>query len=342
MGRRLYKATALAAACLALGCQSGPVGGEDGPIGTEVPLGAAAERSRLDYEWDPVTERVHLAGASRGAVVAVGSRRGLVGTELVDLGHPVRIVGGRVVVAEDYGRRVDREIEAAPRVVRRDREPVPYVAPPSHHRPSAPTIRQPDPSESIVRIAPPTRRGVLLLDPGHGGKDPGTVHDGTLEKEIVLDICRRAIGHLEAVGYRVFLTRTDDRFIDLDERVAMVDRVRADLFVSVHVNANGRSDVMGLETYYKSNGDHGQTLVDRSKRLAEIVHSAVRTVVTTRDRGVRTDQRGLRVLRTNRVPAILAELGFVSNAQERALLESADYRERLARALAAGLARWDG
>jgi N-acetylmuramoyl-L-alanine amidase len=212
----------------------------------------------------------------------------------------------------------------------------------------------------------------VVLDPGHGGHDTGAVGpSGLLEKELTLDIARRVAPLLEEdLGLRVILTRSRDQFLALRERTALANRERAELFVSIHANAAPMASASGAETYFLSSeatdgaarraaeyenrvialeGGGGSRDVLRSI-LWDLVQSdfqqessrAAEATQNQLDRALRLPNRGVKqapfyVLGGAAMPAILVEIGFISNPLEEQRLRDEGYRERIARALAAGL-----
>lgn len=191
----------------------------------------------------------------------------------------------------------------------------------------APTANYP--SSESPRI--PSGRVVVVVDPGHGGRDVGAVGIGGLqEAEIVLDISRQVAALLEQQGVQAVLTRQDDREIELEPRVQMADRVNANLFVSIHANAidMSRPDVNGIETYYYASGE----------RLASTIHNSLLQATGARDRRVR--QARFYVLRKTSMPAVLLELGFVTGAEDAPRLANSAYRQRLAEAITRGILQY--
>ncbi|NEP54089.1 MAG: N-acetylmuramoyl-L-alanine amidase, partial [Moorea sp. SIO3C2] len=186
------------------------------------------------------------------------------------------------------------------------------------------------PQPSPIRPTPPARQGeiLIMIDPGHGGRDPGAVgRNGLLEKEINLFISRRLQQTLERRGYRTALTRSSDREVDLQPRVAIAERANATVFVSIHANAISlsRPEVNGLETYYYSSG----------RGLAQAIQSSILRRVNMRDRGVR--QARFYVLRNTSMPAVLVETGFVTGREDAARFQSTAAREQIADAIAQGI-----
>jgi len=211
---------------------------------------------------------------------------------------------------------------------------------------------------------------IIVIDPGHGGRDPGSSHNKLREKDMNLDIAKRLANVLKGSGYKVFLTRTDDRYISLRERTNIARKHNADLFVSIHANANKKPSVTGFETYYLDFSDNPRTIrlaavenagVDRkglgemekilgdmllkarvqeSKRLANMVqHNAIKK---TGADGYRVKNGGARgapfhVLIGASMPSVLIEVGYSSNQTEAKRLSTSKYRDSLAEGIANGL-----
>ena len=174
----------------------------------------------------------------------------------------------------------------------------------------------------------PQGRMVVMIDPGHGGADPGAVGIGGLqEKGINLAISQRIQQVLQQQGVTAILTRSDDREIDLDPRVLHAERANADLFVSIHSNAISlsRPDVNGLETYYYDTG-YG---------LAQSIHNTVLRRTNMLDRGIR--QSRFYVLLYTSMPAVLVETGFVTGQEDAARLRNPAARDQIADAIAEGI-----
>jgi N-acetylmuramoyl-L-alanine amidase len=182
-------------------------------------------------------------------------------------------------------------------------------------------------------VTRPNGRILVMIDPGHGGKDSGAIGLGGLrEVDVILPIAKRVASILESRGYATKLTRDSDYFVGLDDRVDMANRYDATIFVSIHANSiDGRPDVNGLETYYY--GSEGA-------KLAEVVHRNVLSAVTQRgfylgDRNIRSAR--FLVLRKSRIPAILVETGYLTNEAEVARLRRDDYRAVEAEGIAKGI-----
>ncbi len=167
----------------------------------------------------------------------------------------------------------------------------------------------------------------VIIDAGHGGHDQGARSvSGMPEKVLALDTAQRTAKILRSKGFRVIETRSRDVFIPLDRRAEISNRESGAIFVSIHYNWAPRRAASGLETYYFSS---------RSRRLAANILKEIRGAYPTKDRGVKYAR--YHVLRENRRPAVLCELGFLSNAYDNGYVQKADYRQRLAEKIAAGI-----
>ncbi|HEY9756264.1 MAG TPA: N-acetylmuramoyl-L-alanine amidase [Oculatellaceae cyanobacterium] len=167
----------------------------------------------------------------------------------------------------------------------------------------------------------------IVLDAGHGGSDPGAQRGDVQEKQITLDIIEKLRRRLEARGFRVSLTRGDDTFVSLEDRVRITNNLQPTLFLSVHINAmETANDIHGIETYYQT---------EQSRALADAIHENLVTRLDAPDRAVRKAR--FYVINHTPVPAVLAEVGFISNKDERDKLISSDYQGRVASALEQGV-----
>lgn len=189
----------------------------------------------------------------------------------------------------------------------------------------------------------------VVVDPGHGGSEDGAKNEilGVLEKEMALDVSLRLQAHLEEAGFKVVLTRYDDRSLGLDERAEIANGLDADLFVSVHFNAALNTEASGLETFmltppgYPSSSDTemgddaiaypGNRFDRENFRLAYRVQDTLLSRLGREDRGVKKAR--FRVLKSLDCPGVLVECGFISNPSEGLLVSTAGYRERVAQAL---------
>jgi len=172
---------------------------------------------------------------------------------------------------------------------------------------------------------------VVIIDPGHGGKDSGALGiGGVQEKDVILPIGKRIAEILERNGIQVIMTRDSDFFVSLPGRVTIAQRANADAFVSIHANSAGenRPEVNGLETYHYNTG----------LTLARIVHSKILQSLNIRDRSVRKAR--FYVLRKNSMPAILVETGYLTGRNDVAKLRTTAYQNQMADAIAQGILQY--
>jgi N-acetylmuramoyl-L-alanine amidase len=230
-----------------------------------------------------------------------------------------------------------------------------------------------DGDRSLIRTLG-LRIGKIVIDPGHGGHDTGTIGpDGLLEKELVLDVSRR-LGKLLAarLGAEVAFTRRDDTFIPLETRTSIANQEQADLFVSVHANSSRDPDARGVETYYlnftsspealevaaRENSASDKSIhelqdlvkkialkekIEESREFASDVQGALHSGLAARNPGERN--RGVKkapfvVLIGANMPSILAEISFLSNPADERRLRTPEYRQRIAESLYRGIARY--
>ncbi|MBS3026494.1 MAG: N-acetylmuramoyl-L-alanine amidase [Dolichospermum sp. DET50] len=199
--------------------------------------------------------------------------------------------------------------------------PIPRLDPPSFNTEPPQTRPQP-------RLPVPNGKILVVIDPGHGGKDSGAPGlGGLLEKDVVLPISTKLARILEQNGIQVVLTRDADFFVELQGRVDIAKRVNATLFVSIHANSvDNRSDVNGLEVYYYDSG-YG---------LAETVRQTIlQNISTLNNRGTRKAR--FYVLRKNSMPAILVETGYMTGREDNPRLGSSEYQGRMAEGIATGI-----
>ena len=187
---------------------------------------------------------------------------------------------------------------------------------------------------------------IVYLDAGHGGYDPGASYFGISEKGLTLAIQSRVKAKLESEGYQVVTTRTSDTYVDLTDRSRAVNASESDIFVSIHINASGSSAAQGIETYYyqpyaeypsRINATYhaNPTRLSMSDTLANAIQSSLINATGAQNQGVK--RQTFAVLRETTAPAVLLELGFLSNPQEAARLNTAAYQETLANAIVAGI-----
>ncbi len=213
----------------------------------------------------------------------------------------------------------------------------------------------------------------VVIDPGHGGRDPGAIGVGKLrEKDVTLRLARALRGPLEARGFRVVLTRDGDRTLDLEERTAIAEAARGDLFISLHANAAPRRAARGIEVYYLDAGherhslgvaarENGISLSEvtelqrtlakfrvseisgQSRHLAKLVHDQI--IRKMKKRYAPLHALGVKkgpfyVLFLSSMPAILVEAGFLTNRAEARRLRSSEYLGAMAEQIAEALVQY--
>jgi len=263
----------------------------------------------------------------------------------------------------------------------------PPVVPETHKKPKAEAETGATPPAPAVQPAAPTEAGSrtltralglkigrIVIDPGHGGHDTGTIGPtGLNEKDVVLDVALRLKKLLEhSTGCEVIMTRSDDTFIPLEERTAIANEKGADLFLSVHANASPDRNARGVETYYlnftsspealevaaRENATSQESVhelqnlikkiamtekIEESQDLAKQVQREVYTRMTKasgaqRDRGVK--KAPFVVLIGANMPSVLAEISFLTNPRDERMLKRPDYREKIASALYSGIVEY--
>ncbi len=168
---------------------------------------------------------------------------------------------------------------------------------------------------------------VVVIDAGHGGFDRGGIPGQRIaEKTMTLDVALRLQNILQDAGYRVVMTRESDVFVPLGTRVAIANSYPNGILVCIHFNAARRSGASGIETYFYNRD---------SLTLASAIHYNVAGGAPSSNRGVR--RRGYFVLRRTRIPAVLVELGFLTNPTEARYVQNSSYRQKLAEEIARGI-----
>ncbi len=297
------------------------------------------DRYGIAWQWDHVAQIVELRLAGTHGRLLVGSDMFLLGEEQLRLSAPVILDQSSLLVPLDFRTKLSGKVKEQPVV-------------------QGPSI--------LKRIRE------VVIDVGHGGKDPGAIGiTGLQEKTVVLDVAQRLRKVLEREGIKVIMTRSNDKFISLEERTIIASRSKADLFVSIHANSNPSRSVHGAEAY--SLRELGTTEKNEAQRqsnhrlmfknlamdrdspsvtdivsdmlyvhkqsvsapLAADMVSQVCRVSKAYDRG---DKRAhFFVLRNTLIPAVLVEIGFLSNAKEERLLKKWDYRQKIAEGLMGSL-----
>jgi len=294
------------------------------------------DRNGIYWQWDHISQVATLEYRGIKAEVLVGSDLVIVDKERVTLSTPVRVVRSAVIVPSDFRSKVISRLRQ--RAIEQKRYGI-------------------------------TRVRSIIIDAGHGGKDPGAIgRSGVYEKKIVLDISIRIKKILQDRGIEVQMTRERDEFISLQKRTEIASRSKADLFVSVHANSSPVRSVHGLEVYtskylgFKDRNAQQRKTNQRlmfnqlsMKRGAADVANIVSDMLYTHKQAeaktlakqlakktakrIKTKNRGEKesrfyVVKNTLIPAILVEVGFLSNPKESKLLQTSTYRQRVARGIA--------
>jgi N-acetylmuramoyl-L-alanine amidase len=247
---------------------------------------------------------------------------------------------------------------------------IPTVTVPSPAENALPAKRNSSGDRSMIRVLG-LKVGRIVIDPGHGGHDTGTIGpEGLREKDLVLDVAKRLGALIEdRLGSEVILTRSDDTFIALERRTEIANEAKADLFLSIHANSSAVRSAAGVETYYlnfttsraaielaaRENSGSEKTIyelqdllekialkdkVEESREFASRIQTSLfalsaKNNARAKDRGVR--KAPFVVLIGAQMPSVLAEIGFISNPHDENIMKRGDYRERIAEALYKGL-----
>lgn len=185
---------------------------------------------------------------------------------------------------------------------------------------------------------------LVLVDAGHGGHDGGAVANGSIEKNLTLEIAKRVREQLEASGLRVAMVRENDEFLSLEDRAALTQKLQASAFVSIHINTEGAGTTAeGVETYFagkpslvtvrQTGGKVSET--GSSEAFAGMVQRSVCAETKAENRGAKN--RDYVVIARSVCPAVLVECGFLTHAAEARRLKDAGHQEKLARGIATGV-----
>jgi N-acetylmuramoyl-L-alanine amidase len=286
-----------------------------------VSAGAFASKNALSLDWSEGQKRFQLKDRSLTLSFEIDSRECDLDGQRCFLGEAVRLIKGQPSFPK-----IDAE-----------KLLLPFIKP----------------GQGMPRQAP---LRTIVIDPGHGGNDSGMINRrlNLQEKVLTLDTAQRLKKLLEVDGYRVVLTRRDDRYIELPDRAAIADKVGADLFVSIHFNSveQGAEKVTGVEVFtmtpqYQLSTDQkpdpqfahianpGNSFDHWSLVLASKVHGRLLRGLAVPDRGLKRGR--LAVLRLAPCPAVLVESGYLSHDAEARKLATPEYRQRIAEAIAKGV-----
>ena len=309
------------------------------PAPAGIALQDICKQYNIQWQFDSVTQVITLEYKNHKARALVGSPVVLMGQEKIFLSAPVRRQNSAIAVPDDFESKVVGPFGAARSVL------------------------------GFTGQLANLKVRTIILDPGHGGKDPGTHgYSGIKEKEVVLDVARRLKNLLSESGLKVIMTRDSDTFISLNERTEIATRSNADLFVSIHANfmPNNRR-IHGVEVYFVRTNDSRDLDEDQRRknermfirRLNAASKSVLQSIVADMMYQLKTAQsaklamriahdassdldtpnRGARhcryfVVRNTLVPSVLVETGYLSNKAEEKKLNSSPYRQKIAESLA--------
>ena len=280
-----------------------------------LPLSAVAKLNDMNLMWDAKKQKADLTKQNLHLRLRVGSAVVVANGETHLLDHPVLLHHGRVVVPVSFTKVLERFFTG----------------------------------KEISPFFPPYRIQTVIVDAGHGGHDMGAVGQmGLKEKQVNLDIARRLKEELEGQGLQVIMTRKEDDFISLYHRTYIANRAEGNFFVSIHCNASRNRDVDGFEVYHvppalEESGDAMASaeaspeapFYGASAELARSITSAMEHRLSLPNRGIRSAR--FFVLKEVKMPAVLVEVGYISNASEEALLEEKSHRQDIAEAVAEGI-----
>lgn len=190
-------------------------------------------------------------------------------------------------------------------------------------------VKKKEPPKAVVLNPPANTTNTckkVVLDAGHGGADAGAIGGTIKEKDITLDVTKRVENLLKQKGYQVVMTRSYDTYVSLQDRVEISEKNSPDIFVSIHVNSSVKPEITGIETHYYH---------QESMSLAQTVHSSFASAVQSPNRGLFKSK--FYVINHTTVPAILVEIGFISNYSERCELVGEKRKQATAKAIADGI-----
>ena len=185
-----------------------------------------------------------------------------------------------------------------------------------------------------VKVAKPSEiyKKIVVFDAGHGGVDPGAIKNGIYEKNINFKVLNT---YVKSAFYnsdiKVYFTRDSDVFVDLYDRAAFSEEVGADLFISLHANSNNSSSITGTQVFYSNSNNSATKSGLTSYKLAKSLVDNISLAIDTKNRGASSAE--FVVVKYNTVPAVLIELGFMTNSSELAKLTNATYQKKAADAI---------
>lgn len=185
------------------------------------------------------------------------------------------------------------------------------------------TVKSPIPVQTTKKNL---NKRIIVIDAGHGGSDPGAMRENVMEKNITLNIAKLVEEKLKQQGATVYMSRNDDTFVSLSDRVLFSNNRKPDIFVSIHINASEKEEVNGIETHY---------FKDDSFEFSKYMHKSLISKINDKDRGIFKSR--FYVIRNTEAPAVLLELGFISNEEERTFMQTKEKQEAFADAITEGI-----
>lgn len=334
-------------AVICAGCAGAPPAGELPGAGINIsgvsylPLRGLCEEMDIAWQWDEVVQSALLQKDNHEIRLMVDSPSVYVDGRFERLSQPPKNYDGTIVVPLRFKEQIIDKVFAPPKY-------------------------------GIASVIPGYAIKTIVLDAGHGGKDPGAIGKaGLREKDLVLDIARKLRYLLQREGFKVIVTRDRDEFVSLSRRAQIANAAKADLFVSIHANANRSRWVRGMEIYHSRSKteeiikelaydrDSGYIFdglnMNRSAKntksiVMDLIHTQnqaeainlARCIVTSASRNLEVNDRGVRaasfyVLKNTQIPAILVEIGYITNAREAKYLKSDTYRQEVVEAITQGI-----
>ena len=315
----------------------------------------------IEWEWDTTTRKIFLRKNNREAVFLVESKYYYENKEIKKLSAPVRVKKGAVYIPLKF---VKYTVEPLFDLEKKALRAEPIV-----------TTKQ---AKAETPVSPKHRIKKIVIDPGHGGKDPGAIgRTGLYEKTVVLDVSKRIRKELEKKGIDVIMTRDSDEFITLGKRARIANENKADLFVSIHANANKKRWIRGFEVYClsdKPTDDNARALAaaensvlkyeeesfgrrtknldailwditfDESRKESIDLAGFVCQEVSKKLKMKRNEVRSARfyVLKGALMPAVLIEMSYLSNRWDEKNLKKDSYKQKLAEGIANGISAFKG
>ncbi|MBE6915029.1 MAG: hypothetical protein E7471_00115 [Ruminococcaceae bacterium] len=317
---------------------------------TLVPIYIIGDLLNAQVEWNQEFRRAQITTADKSLILTIGSSLARVNGQEVELpdGIPAALVkyngADRTMVpwrfvAEQLGATVEWDPDTYTVTMFFEREAEPESLPENDEKPQEDAenemnqdIDEPVEEEPEPPLIPPftsLEELVVVLDAGHGGSDPGAINEFVEEKEINLAVTLMVSDRLEEAGVQVYLTREDDSHVSLSERTTFANELLANIFVSMHSNAaEDAPSAHGIETYYYSDDREGAI-------LASCVQKNV--IETTEAKNRKTKTANFYVCKNTLMPAVLVEMGFLTNANESLLMVTEEYQQLIADGIAEGI-----